>query len=138
MMRNFVVSGTNWMSQININTDDIPADQLLMEVATRAVERHFRKRSDVFYKTHDPICLTKEERAEDEFKAILVDLLTTELEEGCGIGTMIFIMDCRDDISENEDSEWFISSKPVLENVGIPSLIQKFIEKYPIEKSETH
>lgn len=136
MTRTFFVAGANWVSEVELDTEHLTVEQIKQEAATRAVEQHFGKRNDIPYKQHDPIKLTIEERAEDELHAVIVDLLTDELEEGCGIGMLLCIMDNRNpnDVPKGEDIEWYISSKSILENVGIPSLIRRFDEKYPVKK----
>lgn len=136
MTRTFLVAGANWVSEVELDTEHLTTEQIKLEAATRAVEQHFGKRNDLPYQRHDPINLTAEDRAEDELHACLVDLLTEELEEGCGIGMLLCIMDNRDPdiVPKGEDSEWYISSKSILENVGIPSLIRQFDEKYPVKK----
>lgn len=136
MTRTFLVAGANWVSEVELDTEHLTVDEIKLEAATRAVEQHFGKRNDVLYYKRTPISLTEEERNSDELHAALVDLITEELEEGCGIGMLLCIMDNRDpnDVPKGEDVEWYISSKNILENVGIPSLIQRFDEKYPVKK----
>lgn len=136
MTRTFWVAGTNWVSEVELDTEHLTTEQIKQEAATRAVECHFGKRHDIPYIKRDPIQLTDEQRKSDELFSALMDLLTEELEKGCGIGTLLCIMDNRNenDIPKGQDSEWYISSKPILENVGIPSLVRKFDEKYPVKK----
>jgi hypothetical protein len=136
MTKTFFVAGSNWVSEVEIDTEHLTTEQIKMEAATRAVERHFGKRNDIPYCKHEPISLTKEEKQQDELYTALIELLTTELVEGCGIGILLCIMDNRDTdtISKGEDSEWYIASKAVLENAGFPSLVEHFDEKYPTKK----
>lgn len=136
MTRTFFVAGTNWVSEVELDTEHLTVDQIKLEAATRAVEQHFGKRHDIPYLKHNPITLTDEQRKSDELHSALIDLMTEELEEGCGIGMLLCIMDNRQskDIPKGEDSEWYISSKSILENVGIPSLVKRFDEKYPVKK----
>lgn len=136
MTRTLLVAGTNWVSKVELDTEHLTVEEIKMEAATRAVERHFGRRNDIPYIKHDPIKLTKKERDKNELHATLIDLMTNELETGCGIGMILCIMNTRNtnDIPKGEDSEWYISSKMVLENVGVPSLIKRFNEKYPVEK----
>lgn len=133
MTRTFFVAGSNWVSEIELDTEHLTTEQIRVEAATRAVERHFGKRNDIPYVTHNPISLTDDERESDTLHAALIDLLSEELEKGCGIGMLLCIMDNRDpnSIPKGEESEWYISSKPILENVGVPSLVKRFDEKYP-------
>lgn len=136
MTRTFFVAGTNWVSEVELDTEHLTVDQIKLEAATRAVEQHFGKRHDIPYLKYDPITLTNEQRKSDELHSALIDLMTEELEEGCGIGMLLCIMDNRQssDVPKGEDSEWYISSKSILENVGIPSLVKRFDEKYPVKK----
>jgi hypothetical protein len=136
MTRTFIVAGSNWVSEVELDTEHLTHEQIKVEAATRAVERHFGKRFDLPYQKHQPLTLSEEVRNSDELHATLVDLLTNEIEEGCGIGMLICIMDeCQDHVIEGENnSEWWISSKNILENVGIPSLVKRFDEKYPVKK----
>jgi len=129
MLKTYLVAGASWVAEIDLeNTDNTSEDNLKIEAASRAVEAHIGRRPDILVDRHSPISLTKDEKelSENELHAALVELLTTEIDIGCGIGALLCIMD-----STNEQNESFISSKIILENVGIPRLIQKFNEKYP-------
>ena len=84
--------------------------------------------------THEPIVLTEEQK-KHQIHATLVELLNDELEEGCGIGAVLVIMD--DSKSGTENQEWYISSKIVLANVGIDKWVKRFEEKYPKKNSKT-
>jgi hypothetical protein len=136
MTKTFFVAGANWVSQVELDTEHFTTEQIKLEAATRAVEQHLGKRHDIPYLKHDPITLTDEQRKSNELHSALMDLLTEELVEGCGIGMLLCIMDNRasDSIPKGEDSEWYISSKNILENVGVPSLVKRFDEKYPVKK----
>lgn len=136
MTRTFFVAGSNWVSEVELDTEHLTNEQIKQEAATRAVEQHLGKRNDLPYVQHNPISLTDDERESDTLHATLVDLLTEELEKGCGIGMLLCIMDNRDpnSIPKGEDSEWYIASKSILENVGVPSLVKRFDEKYPVKK----
>lgn len=136
MTRTFFVAGTNWVSEVELDTEHLTVEEIKLEAATRAVEQHFGKRTDLPYLKHEPITLTNEERESDSLHAALIDLMTEELEKGCGIGMLLCIIDNRDPntIPQGEDSEWYIASKSILENVGIPSLVKRFDEKYPVKK----
>lgn len=136
MMRIFFVAGANWVSEVELDTEFLSVDEIKTEAATRAVEQHLNRRDDIPYRSHPPIQLTEEEREQNQLHAALVDLITDELEEGCGIGMLLCIMDNRDpnNMPKGEDSEWYISSKSILENVGVPSLVKRFNEKYPVKK----
>lgn len=136
MTKTFSVAGANWVSEVKLDTEHLTIEEIKQEAATRAVERHFGKRFDIPYQCYTPISLTEEERNENELYATLVDLLTDELEEGCGIGMLLCIMDGKhsEETKEDNDNEWYITSKTILENVGIPSLVKRFDEKYPVKK----
>jgi len=135
MTRTFFVAGANWVSEVELDTEHLTVEEIKLEAATRAVEQHFGKRDDVPYVKHDPIVLTDDERESDTLHACLVDLLTDELEKGCGIGMLLCIMDNRapSNIPKGEESEWYIASKSILENVGVPTLVKRFDEKYPVK-----
>lgn len=133
MTRTYLVAGSNWVSEVELDTEHLTTEEIKQEAATRAVEQHLGKRNDIPYHQHPKIELTAEKRSEDELYACLVDLINNEIEEGCGIGMLLCIMDNRgpDGVPKGEDSEWYISSKTILENVGVPSLVKRFDEKYP-------
>jgi hypothetical protein len=140
MMKNFIVAGMDWVAWVDLtDCDYIPPDKLQMEAATRAVEALYGKRDDVPISKHKPIQLTAKQKKQDELHAALIDLLTDELEEGCGIGMLLCVMDDQDPetYKKGENHEWYISSKAVLENVSIPKLINRFNEKYPNTKSKS-
>lgn len=128
MTRTFFVAGSNWISEVDIDTEHLTQEQIKIEAATRAVEQHFGKRNDILYQNNVPFIPTEEQRKEDELHTALIDLLTEELEEGCGIGVLLCIMD------RDGTDEWYINSKSILENVGIPYLVKRFDEKYPTKK----
>jgi hypothetical protein len=130
MMRTFFIAGTDWISEVNIDTEHLTQEQIKVEAATRAVEQHFGKRNDMSYQNHEPFILTEEEREQDQLHTALIDLMTEELEEGCGIGMLLCIMD------KDGPEEWYINSKAILENVGVPHLVKRFDEKYPAKKVE--
>ncbi len=139
MVKTYLVSGASWLAEVEIqNAEDLSIDDIKIEACTRALEAHFGKRNDVLYSKHSPFKLTEDEKKKDELHAVLVDLITTELETGCGVGTLLCVMDTQDPSTykEGEDHEWYVSSKAILENVGIPTLIQKFDEKYPNKKKK--
>lgn len=138
MTKTYLVTGATWIAEVTLNNiEDLTINQIQLEACTQAVERHFGKRIDIPYQKLDtPLCLTEEQRKEDELHAAIVDLLTNELEPGCGIGMLLCVMDNRDPdgVSNDEDDEWYINSKSILENVGCPSLVKRFNEKYPKKK----
>lgn len=139
MTKTFIISGSNWIAEVDIeNSEDLTQDQIHLEACTRAVEQHFGKRKDIRYKKFDKILLTEKEKQEDQLHAALVELITTELEEGCGIGSILCIMDNGDPDTfiEGEDYEWYVNSKKILENAGIPNLVEVFNKKYPEKKSK--
>lgn len=130
MMKTFFVVGSNWISEVELDTEHLTDEGIKVEAATRALEQHFGKRHDIPYRSKTPICLTEEEREEDQLHTALIELLTEELEEGCGIGMLLCI------IEKDGPEEWFINSKSILENVGVPNLVKRFNEKYSTKKTE--
>jgi hypothetical protein len=134
MVKNFIVAGSNWVAEVDLTDyEDIPSSTIQMEAATRAVEALFGKRDDISIFKHDPPKLTPLQKKQDELHAALIELLTDELDSGCGIGCLLCVMDNQNPATykKGEDHEWYISSKAVLENVSIPKLVQRFDEKYP-------
>lgn len=139
MNKTYIVAGSNWIAEVPLtNIEHLSQDEIKTEVCTRAVERHFGKRTDLTYLQHPPIKLTEEQKNEDQLHVALVKLLTDELEKGCGVGMLLCIMDNQDPdtYDTNEDHEWYINSKTILENVGIPSLVDVFNKKYPDKKKK--
>ena len=137
MTKTFLVAGSTWVAEVNIeNAEALPPNTLKIEAMTRAVEAHFGKRDDIEITRHEPIVIPEDKRETDELHTALVDLLSEELEPGCGIGMMLCIMDNQDPATykSGEDHEWYMSSKVVLENVGMPELVKRFNEKYPDKK----
>lgn len=138
--KTYLVAGVNWVAEVDLeNEDSFPPELVKNEVATRAVEALFKKRHDIHIEYHEPITLTEEQRNESQLRATLLDMLKEEIVPGCGVGLLLCIMDNKDPETwkTGEEHEWYISSKEVLKNVGIPSLVSKFDEKYPLKTSET-
>jgi hypothetical protein len=134
MMKNFIVAGSNWVAEVDLtDCQDLQPSTLQMEAATRAVEALFGKRDDVPIYKRAPIKLTASQKKQDELHAALIELLTDELDTGCGIGCLLCVMDNQDPATykKGEDHEWYISSKAILENVSVPKLVKRFDEKYP-------
>jgi hypothetical protein len=125
----YFVVGSNWVGEVTIeNPEDIPQDIIRLEAATRAVEARYGKRNDVRFEEHKPE-LTCENAGVSN---TLIELMTDELEEGCGVGMLICVMDNDPEAeSDPENHEWYLSSKLILENVGVPKLVDKFNRKYP-------
>ncbi len=137
MEKTYLVAGANWIAEVNLNNiEHLTQNEIQLEACTQAVERHFGKRKNIPYYKHDPLTITEEERKDDELRAALVDLLTEELKEGCGIGMLLCVTDNQDPATyaDGKEHEWFVNSKMILENVGCPSLIKAFDEKYPDKK----
>ena len=122
----FMVAGTNWVATVNIeNYKDYNKDQIWIEAATRGVEKHFNKRNDVDIEYREPDYEEIKEKFPNMNKIDrnMLELKSTELEKGCGIGGIICI--------NGEEENRFIMSKFILENVGIPHLVDVFNKKYP-------
>ena len=139
MTKTFLVAGASWVAEVELTDTESLPQSLQMEAATRAVEARYGMRSDIPVYLHSPIKLTKSQKNADELHASLVTLLTDELVKGCGIGCLLCVMDNSEEAKQkpDEDHEWYINSKSVLENVGVPKLVERFIEKYPVKKVET-
>ena len=139
MIKSFIVAGSNWNVAVDLSdVDNLNQEELKVEACTRAVERHLEKRTDLPYSQHDVIKLTKKQKQKDQLHATIIELLSEELKPGCGIGMLLCII--KNDgtpLKENEDNEWYISSKNILENVGRPDLVEVFNKKYPDKKQKT-
>jgi hypothetical protein len=135
MTKKYLVHGSNWTAEVEIpNAEVFNEDQLPMEAATRAVEAMLDKRQDIDVSEFVPKKLSKKEKAQDEMFAAIWELLTEELEPGCGIGMLLGITDITDG---KKDEPRFINSKKIMENVGIPSLVDIFDAKYPSTNKQT-
>lgn len=135
MTRTYVIAGATWVAYVPIDIEQLSMEQIKLEACTRAVEAFLKKRSDIEV---IPTGFTKnqEELSEaDEMHKALIELMTTELEPGCGIGTVLCIID--KEPLEGVESEWFVNSKLVLENVGESRLVNVFTEKYPYRKESS-
>lgn len=124
MTKHFLVAGVNWVADVDLSSYELDSPQT--EAATRAVEALYGKRQDIPVKRFKP----HKAKKQDEVHKALFELLTDELTPNCRIGMLICVQD-----AENEQNEWFISSKIVLENVGVPSLVDAFNVKYPDKKT---
>lgn len=132
MTKTFLVAGSNWVAEVDIvDVETLSLGTIKMEAATKAIEALFKKRDDVEIDYHEPIVLTQEQKDSDNLHCKLVELLTDEIEPGCGVGMVLCIMDNQDPDKHKagEDHEWFVSSKTILENAGMPMLAQKFDER---------
>lgn len=127
--KKFVVAGVNWIAEVDLPDFDFESPQT--EAATRAVEALYGKRNDITIEPYKPIKLTKKQKEKNELQSALIELLSDELVSGCRIGMLLCIADTSD-----KNNEWYISSKDVLENVGVPKLIEVFNKKYPTNKKE--
>lgn len=138
MTKSFVVTGANWTAEVELNFwETQPPVDPHIEAATRAVEARYGKRSDIPITYHKPIKLTQKQKDKFELQSVLIDLLTEELIAGCGIGMLLCVIDPTVVKDSGMDSEWYISSKEILANAGIPKLITTFDEKYPDKKKQT-
>lgn len=139
MNKTYLVAGANWIAEVNLtDVEHFNQNEIQLEACTQAVERHLGKRTDIPYYKHNPLTLTEEQRNADELHSALIDLLTEELEKGCGIGMLLCVMDNQDPATyaDNEEHEWYVNSKMILENVGAPSLVKTFDNKYPDKKKK--
>lgn len=139
MIKTYTVTGVNWTAEVNIdNLDSVVDSDFHVEAATRAVEARFGKRSDISISYHKPIKLTKKQKNQFELQAALFELLTEELVDGCGIGNLLCVIDTEPNGLKQLDNEWYVSSKLILANAGIPKLVNRFNEKYPDGKPKTN
>jgi hypothetical protein len=134
MTKNFLISGVNWVAEVEVNNAETYEERdLHIETTTRAVEAKFGKRKDVNILYHDPLKITPSD--EQSLETHLLNLLTHEITPKSGIGMVMCIMDLQ--TSDDKENEWYISSKVILENAGFPSLVEKFDHKFPDKKSKT-
>jgi hypothetical protein len=127
MNKTYSVYGANWWCEVELqDVETLPIDSIKIEAATRAVEAFYGKRDDIETYEFDPSAIDENV---DELHATILQLLKEELEPDCGIGMLMSISDGKD--------EWYINSKSILENVGVPSLVEKFDQKYPDKKKQT-
>ncbi len=140
MIKTYIVAGANWSVVVPIdNVDDLSLENLQLEVATRGVEAKLGKRTDIVIEDHSPIITTDLQRQTHELHCAMVELMTDELVPGCGIGMLVCVMDNDkpEEFKAGENHEWFISSKLILENIGVNHLIGEFNKRYPVEKKES-
>jgi hypothetical protein len=136
MTKKFYVTGANWSAYVDLSTyDHLTDSQLIYEACTQGLEQHIGKRTDVLYNAHKAITLTDEQKTENPLYAALVDLITTEISPNCGVGALLCVMEDVENPKDGKDHEWYINSKSILENVGIPSLVSIYDEKYPQMKN---
>jgi hypothetical protein len=138
MTKTFIVTGANWTAKVDLGDyESLPTSDLQTEAATRAVEARYGKRSDVDITYHKPIKMNKKDRNQYELTAALIDLITDELQDGCGVGNLLCVIDPTINKGSGDDGEWYISSRVILANAGVPKLIERFNEKYPDKKQKT-
>ena len=132
MEKTYFVAGKNWVAPIPISDiEHFASDHnIKIEAATRAIEALFKKRSDIEIQHHDPITITPEEEESDPLHATLVGLLQKEIEPGCEVGMVLCIFDSEDaeTLLDGKEHEWYINSRNILQNAGVPHLVKKFDE----------
>lgn len=118
-LKDFIVTGATWTALVeNIDSDLYQEREIYTEAATRAVECAFGKTvAGVQIQTIDSSDIPPDFKSNKNFEATFSDLLFEELEPGCGIGTVISIVD----VSKLND-RMYILSKFVLQNAGMPRL----------------
>lgn len=134
MIKNYLVSGATWVAQVDITDtimENLSPDDIHIEVATIAVEAYYKKRTDVVIVNHDPIEMSNEEMIQNEGQACIMELMADEIEKGCGIGVLLCVMDVTGPRQNDGEHEWYISSKLVLENAGMPRLANLYLQKHP-------
>jgi hypothetical protein len=123
--KTYLVAGASWIAEVELeDVENFDVETIKTEAATRAIEGLFKKRFDIPINHHEPI-----EPDGNELHDALISLLTTELEEGCGVGSLICIMEPANVEEHAEHQEWYISSKEILMNVGLPHLVEIFDQK---------
>lgn len=127
--KTYLVAGANWIAEVELeDVENFDIDTIKTEAATRAIEGLFKKRFDIPINHHEPI-----QPDGDELHDALIGLLTTELELGCGVGSLLCIIEPDDVEQHTEHQEWYISSKEILQNVGLPHLVEIFDQKRLIQ-----
>ena len=135
MTKSFIVAGATWLAEVDIeNAENIAENEIKVEAITRAVEAHFGKRKDIQIHKNKKIKPNKKDK--DTLHNTLIQLLTDELEPGCGVGMLFCIMDNQDPATykEGEEHEWYMASNQVLANAGMHKLVNRFNMKYPDKK----
>lgn len=130
MNKSFLVAGATWTATVTVEYVENYAtdDDLRIEAATQAVEALYGKREGVEIHKHN-FTITDNS---SEYTQILCALINTEIEPNCGIGAVLVIKNQDDEITnKDEDNEWYISSKIILNNAGFPKLATKFDAKFP-------
>lgn len=133
MIKKYIVAGANWTAKVSFEDTLGVVKDIPYEIATRAVEAFFNKRSDIKIKRGVQFVSKQPVDTLDDMHDVMIDLLSTELIAGCGIGMLIMVMDDKNpaNYKTGESHEWFIQSKDILSNVGLPTLIDAFNTKYP-------
>lgn len=133
MIKNYLVAGVNWVAEIPLEIEkEDSIDAIKLEACTRAIEARVGKRNDIVIKEMEPMVLSDGEKSENPIRAALIQLFTTELVIGCGIGAFLCVMEDKingEDIEGNR--EWYVSSKTIFENAGIPKMVESFNKQYP-------
>lgn len=134
MTKEFLIAGTDWVTEVTIETKDneTVVENMRVEAATRAIEGRFGKRDDMEFHEYDGI-FEKDNTEPDELQRTLFELVHEELEPGCKVGCLLAI-------AMKDDKElYFINSKIVLQNAGFGKLAKIFDKKYPdsIKKEKT-
>jgi hypothetical protein len=129
MTKTYIVAGANWIAEVELpDVENFDIEMIKTEAATRAVEALFKKRFDIPVNQYD----RGDVDPEGELNEALLELLTEELEPGCGIGVLLCIMNVEGE-NTDEHQEWYISSKEILQNVGLPHLVKRYDEKRTIK-----
>lgn len=134
-IKTFLVTGFGWTAEVPIDTSDINADDVGIEVASRAVEAKLSRRADIEIHEHPPISLTPKQMASNPLHSTILQLLNDELIEGCGIG-MLLCITMPESVDGKDEPERYISSKDIFQNIGYNPLISVFDQKYP-QKTQT-
>lgn len=123
-MKQYVVAGVDWFAEVDLSDYNLDSPQT--EAATRAVESLIGKRKDIKIHKHKSKLPKK---FKNELNTALFGLLQDELTKGCRIGILLAISD--------GENEWYVNSKVILENVGLPKLVDVYNVKYPDKKEKT-
>jgi hypothetical protein len=129
MTKTYIVSGATWLAEVELDQPETMSENdIQIEAATRAVERHIKKIpiEGVSYSSHkNPI---KVDESYPEVYSSIIEMMVEELEKGCGIGGLLCIMGY-DNSSLGE--ECYVNSRDILVNVGLPKLVNVYDKRYP-------
>ncbi len=112
------------MAEVNLETTDYERfTDALNEAATRAVEAKFKRRNDVPVFDMD----ASDGTYAGELDQQLVEMINAEIRPGCGLGSLMCIIDRNGELDKDTDHEWFINTASVLNDAGLNWLFKECV-----------